>query len=79
MNQEIEFRVAWCPVCNQGWIEVVKDINTKQLFLCCKECETEWDNPDKLKNPRMGTHDKYGKIETPSYEEVLSKGWKIIL
>lgn len=26
-------KVAWCPICDQGWVEIYKDKNTKNLFV----------------------------------------------
>ena len=30
--------VGWCPICNQGWIRIVVDDDSNQLFCCCTEC-----------------------------------------
>ena len=37
--------VGWCPICNQGWIRIVVDDDSNQLFCCCSECENEWNDP----------------------------------
>lgn len=44
----LENKVKWCPVCEQGWVKIVKEINTDKLYLCCSECEAEWSDPDKI-------------------------------
>ena len=72
--------VAWCPFCDQGWVVIAKDKNTKELFLFCIECELEWDNPEDIKREDCGTSDKYGQVEYPTFEEIFSKSWdKFIL
>ena len=71
-----KYKVSWCPVCNQGWVEIVKEENTGMLFLCCDECEAEWTNPDEIGIPYKGSRFKFGKIIEPSYDEIVDKGWK---
>lgn len=41
------YKIAWCPICDQGWVEIVKDSKTSQLYAYCTECETEWNDPAK--------------------------------
>ncbi|NML34249.1 hypothetical protein [Paraburkholderia antibiotica] len=69
-----EHKVKWCPVCNQGWVEVVKDKASGELFLCCDECETEWTSPDAIANG-TGTQGKFGMVEAPDECEIESLGW----
>jgi len=39
------FHIGWCPFCNQGRVDVVKDIKHNELLLSCNECDTMWKNP----------------------------------
>lgn len=41
-------KVKWCPVCNQGWVEIVKNNETGEPLLCCDECYTIWNNPEQI-------------------------------
>ncbi|UPM54803.1 hypothetical protein [Gottfriedia acidiceleris] len=41
-------KVAWCPICDQGWVEIVKDVVTNDLFVYCNECESEWNQPSEV-------------------------------
>ena len=41
------YKIAWCPLCEQGWVVIVKDKHTSQLYAYCTECETEWNDPAK--------------------------------
>ena len=43
MFNEYRYKTAWCPICRQGAIEFVKEEATGVMFLCCDECEAEWD------------------------------------
>lgn len=70
-----EHKVKWCPVCSQGWVEVVKDKASGELFLCCSECETEWLDPDSIEQG-TGTQGKFGMVEPASECELEVKGWK---
>ena len=69
-------KVAWCYICNQGWIEIVKDLKTGKLFCCCSECENEWDNPECINEKNANTTKKYGRTSDVSDEEIDSIGWR---
>lgn len=70
-----KYKVAWCPICNQGWVEIVKDKTTHELFVCCTECESEWKSPSDATSKALATHDSYGQVVEPEYEEIVQKGW----
>ncbi len=69
-----DFKIKWCPICDQGWVQIVKEKTTGTLFLCCSECETEWSNPEQI-FIENGTQDMYGYIEEPTMDEVKKIGW----
>ncbi|PKM80589.1 MAG: hypothetical protein CVU89_12690, partial [Firmicutes bacterium HGW-Firmicutes-14] len=75
MNQEYNYKVVWCPICNQGWVEIVKEKDTNELFILCSECETEWDTPNEI-SVKNGTRSKYGRVIEPTHEEIINKGWQ---
>ena len=74
-----EFKVKWCPICNQGWVEIVKDTVSGQLFCCCSECENEWDDVKNISNKSCNAEYKYGDITDPDYEEIKEKKWDIYI
>lgn len=78
MGRFYDNKTAWCPVCNQGWIEILKETTTGKLFVCCSECETEWDNPKDVKRLE-GTDSKYGPSNDPTQEEIKQMGWDIYI
>ena len=43
-----KYKVKWCPVCNQGWVEIFKNNETGEPLLCCNECYTLWNNPTQI-------------------------------
>ena len=40
------YNIGYCKICKQGLLEIVKDKLTKKIFICCDECEAEWNNPE---------------------------------
>ena len=40
------YNIGYCKICKQGLLEIVKDKLTKKKFICCDECEAEWNNPE---------------------------------
>ncbi|MDO4539746.1 MAG: hypothetical protein Q4B48_01405 [Syntrophomonadaceae bacterium] len=67
--------VAWCPICSQGWVYIVKDKATHELFLCCEECESEWESPEAVKSIELSTQWEYGYTIEPEDEEIAQIGW----
>ncbi|OXS76331.1 hypothetical protein B1B04_04975 [Lysinibacillus sp. KCTC 33748] len=48
-------KVAWCHLCNQGWVEIVQEKKTGNLLIACSECESMWRHPDDIKNQKKFT------------------------
>lgn len=67
--------VRWCPICNQGWIRIVVDDNSNQLFCCCSECENEWDEPSDINKDNCNYPYKYGRYHEAYDYEIEDKGW----
>ena len=72
-------KVAWCPECEQGWIEIAKDLDTGELFCCCDECMCEWNDPNNITPQTVVACAKrgiWGKACDPTDEEIATKGWQ---
>lgn len=71
-----KFRTNWCSVCKQGWVEIVQDESTKQLFVYCNECETEWSHPENAIKNLEGSQDRYGSVQLPKYADIVNLSWE---
>lgn len=76
MNNDYKYKVTVCPFCNQGWVEIVKEIDTGVLYLCCNECEIEWDSPNDVLSKIKGARFRYGKVTEPTFKDICNKGWQ---
>ena len=68
-------KVAWCKFCNQGWLEIKKEIATKKFSIICCECDTEYDTPEDMlcgRNPHLY---KGGRCKNPNIKEIIAIGW----
>lgn len=73
------FNIGKCRVCNQGLLEIVKDVEKNKIYICCDECEAEWDDPrDALVNEN-GTRGKFGKIVYPNQDEINKMNWDVMI
>ncbi len=70
------YYVGLCKICKQGHLEIVKDIDSQVVYICCDECEAEWLNVENALENINGSRGKFGLIEYPSDDEIESKGWK---
>lgn len=70
-----KFKVGWCPVCNQGWIQIVKDVKTHKLFLLCSECESVWHDPKDIKSAKKAKRINELNITKPTIKEIKEIGW----
>ena len=73
------FYIAWCPFCNQGWIEIVKDPGNGKLLLLCTECDTTWDKPGDIESDNPMDYGFIGTSEIPSINEVQEMDWYKLL
>lgn len=67
-----ENKVKWCPICNQGWVEIVKDISTETLFCCCSECESEWNTPFNIEKKLVIWRINLGLLKTQTMTKLRS-------
>lgn len=73
--QNKSYYVGPCNICKQGQLEIVKDVDTHHIYICCDECEAEWTTVENALCSVNGTRGKFGKLECPSLEEIKIKGW----
>jgi len=71
------FNIGKCNICKQGLLEIVKDENSGKIYICCDECEAEWDCPKDALSKKNGTRNKYERIIYPTKEEVLEQKWEV--
>lgn len=75
MKKEYQ-KITWCPLCDQGWVEIVKDKQTSQLYAYCTECEAEWNDPTKgIKEDSYLPFGTFGRFISPTFEEITKSGW----
>lgn len=70
MSETYEFKVAWCKVCDQGWVTIVKDKGKNQFYVQCSECYSEWDHP---LHAQLNINLK--ETVDSSFEEIQEIGW----
>ncbi|MBP3505909.1 MAG: hypothetical protein J6K43_05835 [Lachnospiraceae bacterium] len=71
-----EHKVKWCPICSQGWVEIVKDIRTGIVFCCCSECENEWNDPSDITQKSCNTTSQHGQICDVDDSEIQKMDWE---
>ncbi|MGK7377587.1 hypothetical protein ACSFXN_07070 [Planococcus sp. 1R117A] len=75
MTKAYDFKVAWCKICEQGWVTIVKDSVTAQYSVLCEECETEWAHPLHAQcNINLKEHNEHLVVD-PLSEEIQKIGW----
>ncbi|MEK5332834.1 hypothetical protein [Lysinibacillus sp. FSL W8-0992] len=72
-----EYKIKWCKVCDQGWIEIVKDEDNNKLLLQCSECMSQWDGINEL-SEGIFKEDEVNVI-VPDFEEIKKLGWDIFI
>lgn len=73
---DIKYMIGVCKICHQGYLQIVKDIETNQLYVYCDDCEAEWSNPEDAILCHNGSREKYGLISYPNYDEICNIGWE---
>ena len=76
MSFPYKYKVKWCPVCNQGWVEILKDNVTGEPLLSCDECYSVWKHPEQVeRNSSQGLALDILTVD-PTEEEIEKWGWK---
>ena len=70
-----EFKIGWCPFCDQGSAEIVKDVKTETLLIICSECDTQWNCPLDYQNNKPQNRITSNQVFKPSIEEIKMKDW----
>ncbi|MGT2711762.1 hypothetical protein [Streptococcus oriscaviae] len=68
------YKTKWCPICDQGWVEIVSVISTGELVLCCSECESEWRDPTNIMNNTVETYNNE-PIQAADWKDIVEKDW----
>jgi hypothetical protein len=72
---ENNFHFGWCPFCNQGWVNAIKDSGSSKILLLCYECDTTWNTPSDISLDTPMNYDLMGQLEIPSLKEIQELGW----
>lgn len=73
----------WCKYCNQGWVRIIKNKYTNELYCECDEDFQLWGSPEDYKSGKYIVEDRFVlqcmKKEDPyvlaSEEGIINKGW----
>jgi hypothetical protein len=74
-NNYYKYKVKWCPVCDQGWVQIFKEKNTQKLVLLCDECFSEWSTPDTILSSNTISTSNYDLIVDPLDKEIIELSW----
>ena len=69
------YKVGNCPICRQGELEIVQEIHSGKLIICCDECDAEWISPDDALASLKGSRNKFGKTQNATLQEIINLGW----
>jgi len=77
MRKIDKYRIGLCPFCDeQGLVIIVKEKQTKILYVSCDECETQWCTPDEfISGNCLHSINTFGLYESPTFDEIKEKGW----
>ena len=75
MKQKYPFKVNWCKICDQGWVEIVRYSGNDNLFVKCRECDAKWDTPLDSNDVNKASLPLDRPIKRPTTQEVKERGW----
>lgn len=76
MSTEQTYKVEWCPICDQGWIEIMQEVESNCYFVMCAECMHEWDKPEDIKTKPPVDVANRNILHYPSLEDIKQLGWE---
>ncbi|MFJ7666910.1 hypothetical protein ACIQXI_07365 [Lysinibacillus sp. NPDC097195] len=72
-----EYKVKWCVVCDQGWVEIVKEELNSKLLLQCSECFSQWEGMNELLNGLFKEEEVI--VIEPNYDDIEKQGWQMYI
>ena len=79
-EKDHQFKVGWCPVCNQDWQVILKNPDGT-LAIVCLECLSRWLHPEDAKEHQKVAGDfilKKGEElydYVPTHQQIIECGW----
>ena len=75
--------LSWCKCCDQGWVRIIKDINTDKLYCECDETYGLWASPEDYENGISIKENRFvdivnkreNRFVLASEEEIKSQRW----
>jgi hypothetical protein len=74
-NNYYKNKIKWCPVCDQGWVQIFKEKSSEKLLILCDECFSEWEKPQLVNKDNFMYSVSNELIIDPTDEEIENKGW----
>jgi hypothetical protein len=71
--------IGTCPICGQGRLVVARDNATRELYIVCEECESEWASPSESKLIDAATRDSHGQSTLLEREDLVGHPWQAFL
>lgn len=75
VRERYDLKVAWCKLCDQGWVTIRKVPAIGRYCVICEECEAEWDHPLHAQYNILSKEWNDNSVEDPSFEEISELGW----
>ncbi|MEP7050165.1 MAG: hypothetical protein ABJB12_07430 [Pseudomonadota bacterium] len=70
------FHIGECYFCHQGYVYFSEAVQTKQVFLKCEECDSEWGSPEGFKKNELADCSHDAKYRPLTLEEMLKHPWR---
>lgn len=70
------FKTTLCPRCNEDYLLITLNEDTKDLYLSCSECEASWKRPEDVNDPSKMFVNPDINASDPTLEDVRKHGWE---
>lgn len=64
-----------CPLCGQGELLVVQDLESQDYLIMCDDCESSWTDPNESSDYEKCLNRNYTKVRDATQEEIRKLGW----
>ena len=72
--RKYDLKVDWCPICDQGWLEISVLVDSGKFILLCGECNSIWESPKNITKENC-SNKEYGSVRSPTLAEIEQSGW----
>lgn len=79
MTEVYKYKVDWCDVCDQGWIEIKRNSVHNKIRFRCSECLKEYESYEDINIKALEGELDWSPLELSEEEVIQNDLWRFVI